>query len=64
MYYEEKVIDGVLCWRGRPDGEWTQYTPEELTTALISERAIADSISESFTRHLKNQQLIGDRNET
>lgn len=22
MYYEEEIIDGVLMWRGSPDGEW------------------------------------------
>ena len=39
MYHEEKVINGVLCWRGTPDGEWQKYTPEALTIALTSERA-------------------------
>ena len=38
MYHEEKVINGVLCWRGTPDGEWQQYTAEALTIALVSER--------------------------
>lgn len=41
MYHEEKVINGVLCWRGTPDGEWQQYTPEALTVALTAERAMA-----------------------
>lgn len=31
MYYEEKIIDKILCYRHTPDGEWTQYTIEELT---------------------------------
>ena len=35
MYYEEKVIDGVLCWRGSPDGEWSRKTTEQLTQMLI-----------------------------
>lgn len=26
MYYEETVIDNVLHWRGRPDGEWKRVT--------------------------------------
>ena len=30
MYYEEKWIDGKLCWRSSPDGEWTAYTAYEL----------------------------------
>ena len=28
MYYEEKLIDGILHWRGTPDGEW-QIVPAE-----------------------------------
>lgn len=35
MYYEEKVVDGVLCWRSQPDGEWTVYTAQQLTDRLI-----------------------------
>jgi hypothetical protein len=34
MYHEERVIDGVLCWRGTPDGEWTEYTAKELTAMV------------------------------
>ena len=34
MYHEEKVIDGVLSWRGSPDGEWTPYTAAQLTRLL------------------------------
>ena len=44
MYHEEKVINGVLCWRGTPDGEWQQYTAEALTIALTAERARAKDI--------------------
>jgi len=38
MYHEEKIIDGVLCWRGTPDGEWTQKTAKQLTDMLIEAR--------------------------
>ena len=31
MYYEEKMIGGVLHWRGSPDGEFTPYTLIELS---------------------------------
>lgn len=31
MYYEEKIINGVLCWRSKPDDEWTPYTIAELS---------------------------------
>jgi hypothetical protein len=32
MYHEEKIIDGVLHWRGTPDEEWIAYTIEQLTS--------------------------------
>jgi hypothetical protein len=34
MYHEEKIINGVLCHRGTPDGLWLAYTPEQLTARL------------------------------
>ena len=30
MYYEEKVINGILCWRGDPKGEWHEMDYVEL----------------------------------
>lgn len=38
MYYEEKVIDGVLCWRGSPNGEWIPITIEHLTDQYVQLR--------------------------
>ena len=38
MFDEEEVIDGVLCHRGTPDGEWIPFTPEALTISLQSTR--------------------------
>ena len=35
MYHEEKIINGILCWRGTPQGEWIAHTPEELTEKLL-----------------------------
>lgn len=34
MYYEEKVIDGRLCYRTTPDGAWVGLTQLELTQRL------------------------------
>jgi len=36
MYYEEKVIDGVLHFRTRPDGDFKPLTDKELTNRLVS----------------------------
>lgn len=38
MYYEEKLIDGVLHWRCTPDGEWRPMSPEKLTELVIGLR--------------------------
>jgi hypothetical protein len=34
MFHEEKLILGVLCWRGTPNGEWTEYTAHQLSRKL------------------------------
>lgn len=38
MYYEEKLIDGVLHCRGTPDGEWTPFT-----LAMYERRRVQDA---------------------
>lgn len=35
MYYDEQVINGVLCHRGTPDGQWIAFTSKELTAKII-----------------------------
>ena len=35
MHYEENVINGVICWRGTPNGKWIQKTPEQLTERIM-----------------------------
>ncbi len=34
MYYEEKIIGGVLSFRNTPDGEWVPLSAKELTERL------------------------------
>ena len=36
MYYEEKMIDGIIHYRGTPDGEWTPYTLKELSSRYVN----------------------------
>ena len=38
MYYEEKMINGVMHWRGSPDGEFTPFTIEEISERYEKEK--------------------------
>lgn len=58
MYYEEKVIDGVLCWRNTPDGEWTQFKSDALTIALRAERVRSKKLEEDFEKLAKKMADI------
>lgn len=35
MYKQEKIIDGVLHYKNTPDGEWKEYSKEQLTERVI-----------------------------
>lgn len=35
MYFEEKIIDGVLNYRETENGEWKPYTIEELSERVV-----------------------------
>ena len=58
MYHEEKVINGVLCWRVTPGDEWTQYTAEALTIALTAERGRAQNLDNTLCRIMKKQVAV------
>lgn len=36
MYYEEKVINGVLCFRGLPTEPFREMSKEQLTNRIIT----------------------------
>jgi len=35
MYYEERIIKGILHYRNLPDGKWCQMSKKELTQKII-----------------------------
>lgn len=35
MYYDEGIINGILCHKGTPDGPWIPFTVEQLTERLV-----------------------------
>ena len=44
MYYEEKIIDGVLHSRGTPDGKWEPVSVAVLTSMLLAARGRIDEL--------------------
>lgn len=47
MYYEEKLINGVLMWRGTPTGYWRQCSIEKMSARIVelkSNLAIAEKL--------------------
>lgn len=39
MYYEEKMINGVLMFRTTPSGDWQQCSIEKLSASIVELRA-------------------------
>ena len=35
MYKEEKIINGILCYRSSPDGKWYGYGNADRRAALV-----------------------------
>lgn len=35
MYYDEQIINGVLHWRGTPNGEWIPKNLHQLTERIV-----------------------------
>lgn len=48
MYHREEIINGVLCYKTTPNGEWIEYTKEQLTAKIEAER-----IKQSFAEVVK-----------
>lgn len=60
MYYEEHVINGVLCWRNTPAGEWVPKSPGELTARLRKYEAALKRIAMNTYGDLSAQVVAGD----
>ncbi|MBC7149055.1 MAG: hypothetical protein H5U22_06715 [Rhizobium sp.] len=44
MYHEERVIDGMLHWRGTQGGRWVQYGPRHLTERIAKNASAASAL--------------------
>jgi hypothetical protein len=57
MYYEEKVINGVLCWRGLPTDTWQECSSRELTKRLLELQSNVAAAAEKLEFVRDNMQL-------
>ena len=46
MYFEEKIIDGVLCFRTTPKAQFQPYTAEMLTKKIVK---LTSELKELYT---------------
>lgn len=51
MYYEEKMIDGVLYSRSTPKGEWQLVSPAQLTSLLLQARGRVKELEDAHYQH-------------
>lgn len=57
MYYEEKVVDGVLHYKSSPTEGWVSMTPQQLTTKIMymkNELKVIEGTLESIKTILKH----------
>ena len=53
MYYEEKIEDGKLFWRGTPTGKWILISYEKLLDRLIE----AENKIQELKENLNKQEI-------
>ena len=45
--YEERVINGLLCWRSHPEAEWIPFTTGQLSMMVMALQAQIKQLEES-----------------
>ena len=61
MYYEEQIINGVLCWRNTREGDFKEYSKTELTQRVKKlEKLNVNYLSK--IENLKNQNELLSNN--
>jgi hypothetical protein len=44
MYYEEKIIDGILYWRGSPNEQFREFSKRELCQKIIKLKTVISEL--------------------
>lgn len=55
MYFEEEIIEGILCFRTSPNGAWRAYNREELTIRVGKYHSLQDTL---FMAHQQAEDLL------
>jgi len=45
MYYEERVVNGVLMFRTAPESDWRQCSIEKMSQRIVEMDALAKALS-------------------
>jgi hypothetical protein len=53
MYHDEKLIDGILHWRGTRNGQWTAYTAEQLSERVLKVESELATLRENAARYIR-----------
>ncbi len=53
MYYEEKIINGVLCHRSSPKGTFKPFTDEQLTEKIVKLEQEVRSLENQLEDHIQ-----------
>ena len=56
MFYEEKVIDGILHYKTSPRGSWIPFSATSMTNKYITSQLLVNELTEQV------EQLIADGN--
>jgi hypothetical protein len=51
MFYEERVVNGVLCYRTAPYEAWRHVHPETMTTRLLKAQEDYEQLKLSTDQH-------------
>lgn len=57
MYFEEKLINGILCYRSSPKDEFTPYSEEQILDKYLQMKS---ELSKSFNSQQLLQTKIAD----
>lgn len=58
MHYEEKIINGVLCYRNHPEGQFQELSQAEITSKYTDQKQKTDHVTNllaKYVDHIENK---------